>query len=122
MKYFEKLKVKVDRWLYSTWNNLLQQGDSIMSATVTVRIPNALRPQAGNQDSISVAGVSVKEVLGTLTQSYPELRTRLYKNEGELNRFINIYINDEDIRFLENLDTPVKGGDELSIVPAIAGG
>ncbi len=87
-----------------------------------VRIPTALRPQVGNQESIAVAGKSVKQVLGTLTTQFPELGKRLYKGDSELNRFINVYINDEDIRFLENLDTKVKPGDELSIVPAIAGG
>lgn len=93
-----------------------------MPETVTVRIPTALRPQVENQESIAIAGTSVKQVLGVLTTRYPELGKRLYKQENELNRFINVYINDEDIRFLENLETPVKGGDELSIVPAIAGG
>jgi len=91
-------------------------------ATIQVRIPTAMRPQTGNLDSVQVQGASVKEVLGTLTSQYPELGKRLYKNQSELNRFVNVYVNDEDIRFLENLDTPVKQGDELSIVPAIAGG
>lgn len=81
-----------------------------------------MRPQAGNQDAIDLAGGSVKEVLGSLTSQFPELGKRLFKTDHELNRFINVYLNDEDIRFLENLDTPVKSGDELSIIPAIAGG
>ena len=93
-----------------------------MSTNVTIRIPTALRPQAGNQESVSVGGASVKEVLGKLTGQFPELGKRLYKADNELNRFINVYVNDEDIRFLENLDTAVKAGDEVSIVPAIAGG
>ena len=88
----------------------------------TIRIPTPLRPQVDNHESVDVAGSSVKEILGTLTGKYPELGKRLFKTEGELNRFINVYVNDEDIRFLENLDTPVKANDELSIVPAIAGG
>jgi molybdopterin converting factor small subunit len=91
--------------------------------SITVRIPTPLRPQVDNQDSVAIAGASVKEVLGTLTGRYPELGKRLFKDGGaDLNRFINVYVNDEDIRFLENLDTPVKSGDEVSIVPAIAGG
>lgn len=90
--------------------------------TVVIRIPTALRPQVGNQESVSVAAASVKEALASLTGQYPELGKRLYKGENELNRFINVYVNDEDIRFLENLDTPLKAGDEISIVPAIAGG
>lgn len=93
-----------------------------MSDTVTVLIPTALRPQAGNQASIDLAGSSVKAVLAQLTSQYPELGKRLFKTDNEVNRFINIYVNDEDIRFLDNLDTKVKAGDEVSIVPAIAGG
>jgi MoaD family protein len=93
-----------------------------MPDTVTVLIPTALRPQAGNHASLQLAGDSVKAVLGQLTSQYPELGKRLFKTDTEINRFINVYVNDEDIRFLENLDTPVKGGDEVSIVPAIAGG
>jgi len=92
------------------------------AAQVVIRIPTALRPQAGGKESVSVPGASIREVLGNLTGQYPELGKRLYKTETELNRFINIYVNDEDIRFLSNLDTPVKAGDEVSIVPAIAGG
>lgn len=91
-------------------------------STVTIQIPTALRPQAGNHASVKVQGASVKQVLGQLTSQFPELGKRLYKSEAELNRFINVYINDEDIRFLENLETPVKEGDEVAIVPAIAGG
>ena len=76
----------------------------------------------GSIVSVDVAGGTVQEVLASLTGQYPELGQRLYKSETELNRFINIYLNDEDIRFLEDLNTPVKSGDELSIIPAIAGG
>ena len=94
-----------------------------MSDTVTVLIPSALRPQVDNRNEIDVNGTSVRSVLGTLTEQYPALAQRLFQADtGEVNRFINLYVNDEDIRFLENLDTPVKSGDELSIVPAIAGG
>ena len=93
-----------------------------MSDSVRVLIPTALRPQAGAQASVDVPGSTVKQVLATLTDQYPQLGQRLFKAENELNRFINVYVNDEDIRFLENLDTPVKAGDEVSIVPAIAGG
>ena len=93
-----------------------------MADTVTVNIPTALRPQAANHETLDLAGASVKEVLDALTSDYPELGKRLFKTDGEVNRFINIYLNDEDIRFLDNLDTAVKAGDELSIVPAIAGG
>ncbi len=93
-----------------------------MSETVTVRIPTALRPQVGDQESLDVAGGTVGDVLRSMNTQYPDFGKRLYKSENEINRFINIYVNDEDIRFLENLQTPLKPGDEVSIVPAIAGG
>jgi len=90
--------------------------------SITINIPTALRPQVGNQETVSLAGQSVRELLDALTGQYPELGKRLYANPNELNRFINVYVNDEDIRFMDNLDTAVKAGDEVSIVPAIAGG
>lgn len=93
-----------------------------MPDTVTIRIPTALRPQAGDHETLALAGASVGQVLGALTTQYPQLGQRLFKKEGEVNRFINVYVNDEDIRFLDNLNTPVKAGDEVAIVPAIAGG
>ena len=93
-----------------------------MADEVTVLIPAALRPQAGDNESLELAGSTVGELLTGLKEKYPELGDRLFKNEQELNRFINVYVNDEDIRFLEKLDTPVSGNDEVSIVPAIAGG
>ena len=89
---------------------------------VTVLIPTALRPQVDNQESLNVDGGSVREVLDSIGRQYPELGKRLFKAKNELNRFVNIYLNDEDIRFLENLETALKPDDELSIVPAIAGG
>jgi MoaD family protein len=93
-----------------------------MADTVTIQIPTALRPQAGDNPSIDLAGATVSELLTALSGQYPELGKRLFKEEGEINRFINIYVNDEDIRFLDNLDTAVSANDEVSIVPAIAGG
>ncbi len=89
---------------------------------VTISIPTALRPQVDNKDTVKVTGSSVREALGALTAQYPELGKRLYAGENELNRFINVYVNDEDIRFMDNLDTALKEGDEVSIIPAIAGG
>jgi molybdopterin synthase sulfur carrier subunit len=93
-----------------------------MSQTVKVLIPSALRPQTDNQATLELPGQSIAEVLAALTAKFPELGKRLFKTENELNRFINVYVNDEDIRFIDNLNTPVKAGDEVSIVPAIAGG
>ena len=93
-----------------------------MSTNISIEIPAALRPQAGDQSQVDVTADSVKEALDALASQFPALGERLYKDDGQLNRFINIYVNDEDIRFLENLDTPITQGDELAIVPAIAGG
>jgi sulfur-carrier protein len=93
-----------------------------MTDKITVLIPMAMRPQAANNESIVVSGDTVKAVLATITEQYPDLGKRLFKGENEVNRFVNLFLNDEDVRFLENLDTSLKDGDELSIVPAIAGG
>ena len=93
-----------------------------MSGTIKVHIPGELRVQVDNRSFVELAGPSVGEILRTLAESYPVLGTRLFTGEGRINRFVNIYLNDEDIRFLDNLDTAVSEGDEISIVPAIAGG
>lgn len=95
-----------------------------MSTTtlIPVAIPTALRGQVDGQSQLEVPGESVRAVLDAINAQYPDLGKRLFKTEGELNRFINVYVNDEDIRFLDNLDTALKAGDELAIVPAIAGG
>jgi len=89
---------------------------------VKVRIPTPLRTLTNGADLAEVTAPTVGEALTTLCAQYAGMDKRLFKVPGELNRFINIYLNDEDIRFLENLQTPLKEGDELSIVPAIAGG
>ena len=86
-----------------------------------VRIPTPLRPHAGGNDSAQAEGSTVGEVLNALTTAYPELRSRLFDGE-DLRRFVNVYVNNEDIRFLEDLDTPVATADEVSIIPAVAGG
>lgn len=93
-----------------------------MADNITILIPTAMRPQVDDNESLIVSGDTVKDVLGTVTGQYPDLGKRLFKSENEVNRFVNLFLNDEDVRFLENLDTALKDGDELSIVPAIAGG
>ena len=93
-----------------------------MANTIKVHIPGELRAQVDNQTEVQMAGGSVREILGTLATTYPVLGKRLFDGEGRLNRFVNIYLNDEDIRFLQDLDTGTNKGDEISIVPAIAGG
>jgi molybdopterin synthase sulfur carrier subunit len=89
---------------------------------VHVRIPTPLKKLAGEQDVIRAEGRTVGEVLLWLTETYPGLKERLRDEQGEVRRFINIYVNDEDIRFIQNLETPLKEGDQISIIPAIAGG
>lgn len=89
---------------------------------VEVRIPTPLKKLVKDQNVIKANGGTVGEVLEWLTNTYPELKERLRDENGELRRFINIYLNDEDIRFLQNLSTPLKDGDQISIIPAIAGG
>lgn len=89
---------------------------------VHVRIPTPLKKLAGEQDIIKAKGKTVGEVIQWLTETYPGLRERLQDEKGEVRRFINIYVNDEDIRFIQNLETPLKEGDKISIIPAIAGG
>jgi sulfur-carrier protein adenylyltransferase/sulfurtransferase len=87
-----------------------------------ILIPTPLRQFAGKQDSVELAGATVGEVLHSLTSQYGDLRRHLYTDEGKLRSFVNVYVNDDDIRYLEKEATPVKDGDTVSIVPSIAGG
>lgn len=86
-----------------------------------VRIPTPLRPHAGGLDRIEAEGATVGEVLNGVSAQHPALRERLFDGD-ELRRFVNVYVNNEDIRYLDDLATPVKAGDEVSIIPAVAGG
>jgi molybdopterin synthase sulfur carrier subunit len=90
--------------------------------SVKVRIPSPLRNYTNGQDIVETDGATIGAVLNGLKDKATGIETRLFKAPNQLNRFVNVYLNDEDIRFLQNLDTPVKAGDEISIVPAIAGG
>jgi sulfur-carrier protein adenylyltransferase/sulfurtransferase len=90
--------------------------------SVNILIPTALRNFAGGQDAVSVEGNTIDAALNALTEKYAELKKHLYNDKGELRNFVNIYLNDEDVRYLEKGATPVKDGDTLSIVPSIAGG
>src|SRR5712692_7967232 len=87
-----------------------------------VLIPTPLRQYAGKQDAVQLAGATVGEVLHSLTSQYSDLRRHLYNDEGKLRSFVNVYVNDEDIRYLNKEATPLKDGDTVSIVPSIAGG
>jgi sulfur-carrier protein len=87
-----------------------------------VRIPTPLRKLTANKEEVSAAGKNVGELIADLERQFPGIKERLCDDSGQVRRFVNIFQNDEDIRFLQNLDTPVKDADEISIVPAIAGG
>lgn len=89
--------------------------------SVTVRIPTPLRTLTGGEEQVQVEGASVREVIEQLEARHPGMRERLLDDKG-VRRFVNLYVGEEDIRFLEGLDTKLSGGEELSIVPAIAGG
>jgi molybdopterin converting factor small subunit len=88
---------------------------------VKVQIPTPLRQHTEGKAVVEVAGGTVKAVLDGLGQAYPGITARLFEN-GQVRRFVNLYLNEEDVRYLDNLATPVKDGDELAIIPAVAGG
>jgi MoaD family protein len=87
-----------------------------------VQIPTALQQYAGKQETVTVDGATVADVLDNLTSKYASLRQHLFNDKGELRSFVNIYVNEDDIRYQSGAKTPVKDGDVVSIVPAIAGG
>ncbi|RMH61129.1 MAG: MoaD/ThiS family protein [Zetaproteobacteria bacterium] len=90
--------------------------------SITVRIPTPLRKLTGGADEVRVEGGTIGELIDNLEAAYPGLKERLCDESGEIRRFVNVYLNDEDVRFLDGRDTKLKDGDEVSIVPAIAGG
>jgi sulfur-carrier protein len=90
--------------------------------TVVVKIPTQLRAAAGGAAETELDGQTVQEVLDGLYDRFGELRERISDDDGSLRRFVNIYLSGEDIRFLDGLQTPVKDGSELTILPAVAGG
>lgn len=89
---------------------------------IKVRIPTPLRPLTKGQGEVEVAAGSILDLIDRLNTDHPGIKARLCDDSGELRRFVNIYVNEEDIRFLKGKDTSLKAGDEVSIVPAIAGG
>ena len=90
--------------------------------SVHVRIPAPLRRLTDGEDKVNVDGGTVDEAVSSLDQQYPGIRERLCDESGELRNFVNLYVNGEDIRFMDDMDSAVKSGDEISIVPAVAGG
>jgi molybdopterin converting factor small subunit len=93
-----------------------------MPTELRVHIPTPLRQYADSKSAIEVSGASVSEALASLTTQHPELRKHLYSEDGRLRAFVNVYLNDDDIRYLEKENTAIRSGDSISIVPSIAGG
>ena len=90
--------------------------------TVPITIPTPLRGYAGGQKTIQVEGSTIGEALNALTMTYPNLRQHLFAEDGNLRSFVNVYLNDEDVRYLRQVSTPIKEFDTISIVPSVAGG
>ena len=88
----------------------------------TIKIPPVLRNSVGGEKEVGASGASVGEVLRDLASAHPATESQLFSPEGELNRYVNVYLNDEDVRVLQGLDTSVSEGDTLVILPAMAGG
>ena len=93
-----------------------------MAETVSVHVPTALRAHVGDQARIELEPGTIREILDRLVDQHPALKGRLLDDRGGLNKFVNVYVNDEDVRFLENMGTAVKAGDTITLVPSIAGG
>ena len=87
-----------------------------------IHIPTPLRQYAGKQATVEVKGTSIADALSGLVSQHPDLRRHLYTDDGKLRAFVNVYLNDEDVRYLQKEATAVKDGDTISIVPSIAGG
>ena len=90
--------------------------------TIPVRIPTPLRKLTNNQEVVEANGSTVSDIIESLETSYPGLKERICDEKDNIRRFVNVFVNDEDVRFLQDAETPVRVGDEVSIVPAIAGG
>lgn len=90
--------------------------------SVTVRIPTPLRPITGSKSEVTANGKTVREVIADVGKTYPELMSKITDADGKLRRYVNFFLNEEDIRDLKDAETPVKDGDTLTIMPAIAGG
>ena len=89
---------------------------------VTVRLPTVLRPLANGQSRVDAEGSTVAEAVSWLIGEFPGIAPNLLSEDGSLHRFVNVYVNDEDVRYLSQMDTALSDGDELSILPAVAGG
>ena len=90
--------------------------------SIVVRIPTPLRRLTNGQGKVDVEADSLGGVIDAMNEQYPGLRDRICDDQGQLRNFVNVYVNGEDVRFLQGLDTPTTAGDEISVVPAVAGG
>lgn len=90
--------------------------------SVTVRIPTPIRRVTNGEDKVSAEGKTLGDVIASMEAQYPGVKARICDDQGEIRSFVNMYVNGEDVRFLDGLGTSVKSGDEVSIVPAVAGG
>jgi sulfur-carrier protein len=88
----------------------------------TVMIPTVLRPQVGGVKSLELEGGSIRALVAALVERHPGLKGQLLTDDGDLNRFVNVYVNGQDVRYLQGLDTPVEARDEVRLLPAMAGG
>jgi len=93
-----------------------------MPVTVMVKIPTIFRPQVGGYPAVEAAGETLRDLLDDLERRYPGIKERIVSEDGRLHRFVNLYLNDEDVRYLGSLETKVQEGDTVSILPAVAGG
>lgn len=89
---------------------------------ITVRIPTVLRAATGGQAVIEGTGTSIGEILGAIAAQHPGVQLQLFNADGSLHKFLNVYVNDDDVRYLGGLDAPVADGDEVTLLPAVAGG
>ena len=90
--------------------------------SIAVKIPTILRTYTGGVSDVTVSGATLSEALTDLDAQYPGIGARVLDDQGKLRRFVNVYVNDDDVRFLENLSTPTPDGANISIIPAVAGG
>ncbi len=90
--------------------------------SATLRIPTVLRPAVGGQATLEVEGATIGEVLKNVTAQYPSVTGQLLAEDGSLHRFLNVYVNDDDVRYIGGVDAPVRDDDEITLLPAVAGG
>jgi molybdopterin converting factor small subunit len=90
--------------------------------SISVRVPTILRTYTGGESEVTAAGSTMNEVLDSLDETYPGIKGRIVDEQGALRRFVNVYVGNDDVRFLDGLATPVSDGSQVSVIPAVAGG